>query len=376
MAPSGRQATPGERFTAIVTALGAVLIPFTALGGDAHVLPQANAAPPPSPAPVGAGGQLPANPQLSDQLFGDLNDHERLRTGAGPLAEVPPGKLGIPGVALDAYLAADKKLAQSQPSCGLRWPVVAAIGRIESGHARSGQVDAHGTTVRPILGPELSGGPGLAAIVDTDDGRLDGDRTWDRAVGPMQFIPSTWQRYGVDGNGDSVASPHNLYDAALATGRYLCAADTDLRDRRELAEAIFRYNPSESYVRTVLLWADQYAAGVIPLPRNAPPGDVPLAALADAATPLGGGPLPAPPPPPAPAPQPPPQPLPPPPAPPGPTPQPAPRPAPAPPPPSPAPPPPPPPSSSTAPPPPPPTSSAPSSSPPPPSSSSAPPNNP
>ena len=74
--------------------------------------------------------------------------------------------------------------------------------------------------VRPaILGPVLDGSDGNAAITDTDRGRYDGDTRWDRAVGPMQFIPSTWASWGRDGNGDGTLDPENIFDAALAAGR-------------------------------------------------------------------------------------------------------------------------------------------------------------
>jgi hypothetical protein len=53
-----------------------------------------------------------------------------------------------------------------------------------------------------------------------------------RAVGPMQFIASTWRRVQVDGNGDGRGDPDNIYDAALGAAVYLCAGETDLRDRR------------------------------------------------------------------------------------------------------------------------------------------------
>src|SRR2546428_764976 len=81
--------------------------------------------------------------------------------------------------------------------------------------ARSGVVDANGTTVSPILGPVLDGN-GFAAIPDTDGGRLDGNQVWDRAVGPMQFLPSTWTTWSADGNGDHRADPNNVFDASLA----------------------------------------------------------------------------------------------------------------------------------------------------------------
>lgn len=232
------------------------------------------------PEDYGAGGNLPESDTLSPELIEALSGPSTgdIGTAVGPLATVPPGSLGIPGVVLVAYERAAATLAATTPNCGLHWSVLAAIGRIESGHAAGGSVDAQGNTLRPILGPVLSGGPGIAAIRDSDGGALDGDTVWDRAVGPMQFIPTTWASYATDGNSDGVANPHNIFDAALAAGRYLCAGGGDLRDPVMLAKAIFRYNHSDSYVANVLSWVAAYAAGVTPLPSLPPAGELPVAA--------------------------------------------------------------------------------------------------
>ncbi|GAA3238490.1 hypothetical protein GCM10020256_58840 [Streptomyces thermocoprophilus] len=101
------------------------------------------------------------------------------------------GGAGIPATVLDAYKKAAAELAQTKPGCNLPWELLAAIGQVESGQARGGKVDADGTTIGKILGPKLDGN-GFAHISDTDHGAYDGDTTVDRAVGPMQFIPSTW----------------------------------------------------------------------------------------------------------------------------------------------------------------------------------------
>src|SRR2546428_256278 len=124
-------------------------------------------------------------------------------------------------------------------------------------------------------GPVLDGG-GFAAISDTDGGVYDGDNRWDRAVGPMQFLPSTWRQYASDGNGDRVMSPHNIYDATLAAGKYLCSGGLNMADPTQRASAVFRYNRSDSYVRTVLIWADAYAKGVTPL-ESTPVASLPQA---------------------------------------------------------------------------------------------------
>lgn len=197
-----------------------------------------------------------------------------------PAYELPDGPLGIPATALAAYRNAADILSREQPACHLDWALIAGIGRIESNHARGGYVDAHGTTREPILGPALDGQGGLAAIPATDGGALTGDPVWDHAVGPMQFIPATWRRWASDGNGDGIADVNNLYDAALATGRYLCSSGTNLADPGQLRAAIYRYNASDTYVNTVILWAEAYRTGVLTLPDSTVPIGAPNAAAA------------------------------------------------------------------------------------------------
>ncbi|WP_066949275.1 lytic transglycosylase domain-containing protein [Streptomyces lushanensis] len=195
-----------------------------------------------------------------------------------------PAEAGIPATVLAAYRQAEQALAESRPGCNLPWQLLAAIGKVESGQARGGRVDAQGTTLSPILGPVLNG-VGFADISDTDNGQYDGDTTHDRAVGPMQFIPSTWATWGQDGNGDGRRDPNNIYDAALAAGQYLCAGNRDLSVDADLHRAILGYNHSQEYLNTVLTWFEYYkngthevpdGTGVLPVgPGPAGPGTLP-----------------------------------------------------------------------------------------------------
>ena len=171
------------------------------------------------------------------------------------------GDRSIPAEALAAYKAAAGRLAAEQPQCHLEWPLLAAIGRIESDHGRdiTGQIVQAGFVHQAILGPVLNGTDGNALIRDTDHGVLDGNKQFDRAVGPMQFIPSTWRIFGRDGNGDGRADPNNISDAALATATYLCAGGRDLQQGDELRAAILGYNHSTDYLRAVVAWMAVYS---------------------------------------------------------------------------------------------------------------------
>ncbi|WP_410641338.1 lytic transglycosylase domain-containing protein [Amycolatopsis sp. lyj-346] len=199
-----------------------------------------------------------------------------------PAYELPDGPLGIPATALKAYQDAAGILGRELPACHIDWALIASIGRIESNHARGGYVDAAGNTREPILGPQLNGQGNFAAIPDTDQGLLDTDPVWDRAVGPTQFIPGTWKGYASDGNGDGKSDPNNIFDAALATGRYLCSGGFDLAKPDQLRGAIYRYNNSDTYVNTVILWADAYRNGIMQVPDSTVPIGAPNAALAPA----------------------------------------------------------------------------------------------
>lgn len=166
---------------------------------------------------------------------------------------------GIPDRAIQAYAAAELTISAEDPACGLGWNTLAAIGSIESDHGRHGGavLGGDGVSVPAIRGPALDG-HGVAAITDTDGGAWDGDAVWDRAVGPLQFIPDTWQRWGADGNGDGIADPNQIDDAALAAARYLCASGAMVSPERWRA-AVFSYNHLDAYVDDVAHVANRYA---------------------------------------------------------------------------------------------------------------------
>jgi len=188
--------------------------------------------------------------------------------GATSGAGVVPvgGDRTIPALALRAYREAAAWAAGFDPGCRLTWPVLAGIGRIESNHGMYGgaatRFSPSGTVSPRITGPPLDG-RGVASIPDSDGGRWDGDTVWDRAVGPMQFIPSTWRSLGRDGNNDGVADPNNLFDSAVSAAAYLClSVDGSLSDPAVLRQAVYNYNHSWPYVDAILGWARLYAGGV------------------------------------------------------------------------------------------------------------------
>ncbi len=168
-----------------------------------------------------------------------------------------PGTDNLQIVAVNAYFNASLIAHQQWPSCRISWNQLAGVGRVESFHGNFGasRVDAAGQTSPHILGPQLNGDPWLA-IPDTDQGELDGDIEWDRAVGPMQFIPTSWSLFAGDGNGDGREDPHNLYDATVAAADHLCGSGLEDPDR--FRRALLGYNRSVSYGHDVMDFADRY----------------------------------------------------------------------------------------------------------------------
>jgi membrane-bound lytic murein transglycosylase B len=168
-------------------------------------------------------------------------------------AEGVAARTGMPARAVLAYGTAEAAVRDEIDDCGLSWVTLAGLGRVESNHGRYGNavVDPGGRPSAPIRGPELDGTAGNREIRDSDGGRLDGDTVYDRAVGPLQFIPSTWARFGTDADADGVADPDDLDDAATAAARYLCADDRDVRRGDDWRTAVLAYNRSNAYVDRV-----------------------------------------------------------------------------------------------------------------------------
>ncbi|MEA2828496.1 MAG: hypothetical protein QOG43_2935 [Actinomycetota bacterium] len=164
---------------------------------------------------------------------------------------------GIPDRVLRAYRAADGWCM------GLRWQVLAGIGSIESGHGTSGgaTADPESGEVAPyIFGMPLDGSPGIEQLpIGKWLGWFGLGGPWQQAVGPMQFLPGTFNAWAVDQDGNGVANPHDIDDAVATAANYLCGGrEGTVADERA---ALRRYNNDSSYVTQVIVYADQIGAG-------------------------------------------------------------------------------------------------------------------
>ena len=191
--PAWASAPPAPTPTARGTLPDGTVLPTAAIEAPASVGDRGRPAPPPSP---------PARPAASR------------RPRSSPTSAPRPSS------------------TRPTSGCNLPWELIAAIGRVESDHGRFGgnALDDEGVARPGIYGIALNGKNDTQDIADTDAGQYDDDTRFDRAVGPMQFIPSTWSVVGVDGDSDGTRNPQDIDDAALATAVYLCSGDDDLSD--------------------------------------------------------------------------------------------------------------------------------------------------
>jgi membrane-bound lytic murein transglycosylase B len=167
---------------------------------------------------------------------------------------------GIPARALEAYAGVAITVANSRTGCDIGWNTLAGVGEVESRHGTifGGEIAPNGDATPAIFGVPLTGGA-FANIPDTDGGAIDGDPTIDRAVGPMQLIPQTWDNWHVDGNGDGVQDPQNIDDATLAAAHYLCrAGGQEMGTAAGWRQAVLAYNRSNRYLSDIIRYATRY----------------------------------------------------------------------------------------------------------------------
>ncbi|NBE80945.1 murein transglycosylase [Micromonospora sp. NEAU-HG-1] len=269
--PSGRLTLPGLFLLALVgatAAAGALLVPATApksrpVAVDATVTPLGGgtAAPEGGMVPGATGTALPpgVTPGPGD-LPGAPVMTGRPADALAAWAQQTGAKAGIAPVAVQAYGYAELVLAQSNPGCRLSWTTLAAIGYVESRHgqANGASLGLDGRALPEIIGDPLDGNGGRSKILDTDRGLYDRDTVYDRAIGPMQFIPTTWQEIGADADNDGRKDPHDIDDAALAAGNYLCKGGRNLTVPGDWWGSILSYNDVRRYAQDVFDKANEY----------------------------------------------------------------------------------------------------------------------
>lgn len=193
----------------------------------------------------------------SAQLASQEEETDIAGIQGGSSADIPPTMLA-------AYKKASQLIGRHVPKCrGMSWPALAGIAKVESNHAAGRTIAKSGDITPRIMGVLLNGsgqGGNTTTFPDTDGGKWDDTAEGERAVGPFQFLPSTWGSTGRDGNGDKDRDPHNAFDAALGAAVYLCGQGRDLSKTRQLDAAIFQYNHSREYVANVSNWIQQYRA--------------------------------------------------------------------------------------------------------------------
>ncbi len=178
----------------------------------------------------GGGVKAPSATGSGDQPLGDGGDGgSPFSAGGTPtlgnptttIAPFGPAPIGVPNFVIDSFEIPPFLLPIYQ-ACGteygIPWEVLAAINKIETGFGTNLNVSSAG------------------------------------AVGWMQFLPSSWEMYGLDANGDGRKDPYNPVDAICAAAHYLKIAGGG----KNLYDAIFAYNHADWYVQEVLLYARAY----------------------------------------------------------------------------------------------------------------------
>jgi len=174
-------------------------------------------------APKGGKGVTEAERDKIEEPAERAPDGTPTNANAGlTIAQFGAAPLGVPNFVIDQF-EIPPFLLPIYHACGteygIPWQVLASINRIETAFGTNLNVSSAG------------------------------------AMGWMQFIPSSWEAYGVDANDDGRKDPYNPVDAICAAARYLKAAGAE----EDLRDAVFAYNHADWYVDEVLMYANEYA---------------------------------------------------------------------------------------------------------------------
>lgn len=246
-----------RRRHARLATMALALVAIAVVGAGCVELPSRHRIDIPKGVPPGPGATIP---YINIHSPGRTAD--KLNAWARPISNAT----GIGVTALEAYGNAAEIQRQQHPACGITWTTLAGIAGTESKHGRhhGARVAPNGDTSPPIRGPELDGTNGNMRMLDHRyPTRADGSPNYVRAEGPFQFLPETWQRFGVDANGDGKADPDNIDDAALSAARYLCvSAGGDMTTPTGWMKALLVYNYSRPYAEEVRDRANAYSVNV------------------------------------------------------------------------------------------------------------------
>jgi Peptidase family M23/Transglycosylase SLT domain len=183
----------------------------------------------------------------------------------------PPGAgataAGVPARAAKAYQAAAGRCD------GLDWTLLAAIGAVETNHGQhaGAAIDPGTGEARPwIFGPALNGQNHTAAIpIKRWSGWWGLTGPWQRAVGPMQFLPTTFDAHAVDADQDGTTNPHDIDDAAATTANFICTSAGERVDGTTDVARIYNPGDADNYAarldaeRQRIIDADRTGAGEI-----------------------------------------------------------------------------------------------------------------
>ncbi len=187
----------------------------------------------------------------------------------------PAGATTVADPAVDVdlipeHVAEVYEYAAATAWCQISFATLAGVGEVTSDHTRVGgdpRLLPDGASEPTILYEQLDPSAPTGRVADTDGGAIDGLVDADITVGPLQFLPATWTEFGVDGNGDGVADPNNLWDAAAGAANRLCDASVD-SDLDGALTAYFGTDAHNDWVLESIAAAAEWQLAAMPTPAR------------------------------------------------------------------------------------------------------------